>query len=102
MAETADITTEDRRQLQEYMRREFTALLREPKQPLYHYTDGQAAANILDACTFRASNILYLDDGREIQHAVDWFKEAMNLRLKRNPGGQTERLDALISRYLSE
>ncbi|HLG87815.1 MAG TPA: hypothetical protein VKZ79_11545 [Alphaproteobacteria bacterium] len=102
MAETAGITNEDRKQLQEYMRREFTGLLRVPARPLYHYTDGQAAADILDGCAFRATNILYLSDGREIQHAVDCFQEAMALRLERDRSERSLRLDALVSRYLSE
>jgi hypothetical protein len=100
MADPADIATEDRRQLQEYMRREFTALLREPTKPLYHYTDGEAAANILDLSTFHASNILYLDDGRDLQHTVDSFREAMALRLERNAHPQAQELNDLISRYL--
>jgi len=102
MADSADIASEDRRQLQEYMRREFSALLREPKNTLFHYTTGEAAAGILDQAAFRASNILYLDDGRELQHAVDMFRQAMALRRERSFTPDADALSRIVARYLSE
>jgi hypothetical protein len=102
MAGVVDIANEDRRQLQDYMRREFTALLREPQATLYHYTDGAAAASILDQSSLRATNILYLDDGREIRHAIDLFREALAIRRDRATDPQSSELNALIARYLED
>lgn len=103
MADAADnITNEDRRQLQEYMRREFTALLRQPQKTLYHYTDGEAASGILDQSAFRATNILYLDDGLDLQHTVDLFRQAMALRMQLHAHPQARELNDLIARYLQD
>jgi hypothetical protein len=76
--------------------------MRPLKHPVYHYTDGGAAANILEQARLRATNILYLDDGREMRHTVDFFRQAMELRLRAHPDGATAELNALIGRYLSE
>jgi hypothetical protein len=102
MAETATIDGEAIRQVQEYIRREFSALLRPLKHPVYHYTDGAAAVAILEDAKLRATNILYLDDGRDMAHSVDFFRHALELREGQNPGGATAELGALIRQYLSE
>ncbi|HEX4506952.1 MAG TPA: hypothetical protein VH722_14580 [Alphaproteobacteria bacterium] len=102
MAETAAIDTDAVRQVQEYIRREFNALLRPLTHPVYHYTDGAAAIAILEDAKLRATNILYLDDGRDMAHSVEFFREALAVREQRNPGGVTAELAALIQQYLSE
>jgi hypothetical protein len=102
MADAAGITGDDIKQVQDYMRREFSTLMRPLDRPVYHYTDGVAAANMLDEGRLRATNILYLDDGRDMGHCVDFFRHAMAARLADHPGGATAELTALISQYLSE
>src|SRR6516165_7269705 len=102
MAETAAIDTDAVRQVQEYIRREFNALLRPLTHPVYHYTDGAAAIAILEGAKLRATNILYLDDGRDMAHSVEFFQRALALREARNPGGVTAELAGLIRQYLSE
>jgi hypothetical protein len=102
MADATGITADDIRQMQDYVRREFNALMRPLNHPVYHYTDGQAAANILEETRLRATNILYLDDGRDLAHSVEFFRQAMADRLRANPGGVTAELIALITQYLSE
>jgi hypothetical protein len=101
MAEQTGISGDDIRQVQEYVRREVSTLMRPLKQTVYHYTDGGAAANILDQARLRATNILFLDDGREMRHTVDFFRQAMELRLRAHPDGATAELNALLVRYLS-
>jgi len=102
MAEMAAIDTDAVRQVQEYIRREFNALLRPLTHPVYHYTDGAAAIAILEDAKLRATNILYLDDGRDMAHSLEFFREALAVREQRNPGGVTAELAALIQQYLSE
>lgn len=101
MAEPTGITTDDIRQVQDYVRREFGTLMRPLDQPVYHYTDGAAAANILEEAKLRATNILYLDDGRDMGHSVEFFRQAMANRLAQQPGGTTAELNAIILEYLS-
>lgn len=102
MAETAGIDTDAIRQVQEYIRREFNALLRPLTHPVYHYTDGAAAIAILEDGKLRATNILYLDDGRDMAHSVEFFREALAIRERHYPGAVTDELAALIRQYLSE
>ena len=102
MAETAIIDTDAVRQVQDYIRREFSALIRPLKHPVYHYTDGAAAVDILEEAKLRATNILYLDDGRDMAHSVDFFRHALEIREQRNPGGLTAELGVLVRQYLSE
>jgi hypothetical protein len=102
MAEPTGINGDELRQVQDYMRREVGILMRPPTHPVYHFTDGGAAANILEQGKLRATNILYLDDGLEMRHTVDFFRQAMELRLQAHPDGTTAELNALILRYLSE
>jgi hypothetical protein len=99
MAET--IGNDEIKQVQDYVRREFHALMRPLKQPVYHYTTGAAAAAILDQATLRATNILYLDDGREMQHSVDYFRRAMAARERDHPGRISVEMNQLIEDYLS-
>ena len=102
MAEPTGIDAEAVRQVQDYVRREFSTLMRPLKHPVYHYTDGAAAAGILEQAKLRATNILYLDDGRDMQHSVDFFRQAMAIRQQERPGGVTAELTTIITRYLSE
>jgi hypothetical protein len=102
MAEQKGIGVGDIKQVQDYMRREFTTLMRTPEKTLYHYTDGTAAAAILDQSTLRATNILHLDDGREMQHALDCFQQALDRRQAQSTDRGVAELSALISQYLSE
>jgi hypothetical protein len=102
MADSTGITNDDIRQVQEYVRREFNTLMRPLDHPIYHYTDGAAAANILEEAKLRATNILYLDDGRDMGHSVEFFREAMAARLKDHPGGATAELIAIVTQYLAE
>jgi hypothetical protein len=102
MADSGGITADDIRQVQDYVRREFSTLMRPLNHPVYHYTDGPAAANILEEAKLRATNILYLDDGRDMGHSVEFFRQAMADRLRANPGGATAELIAIITQYLSE
>jgi hypothetical protein len=102
MAESTGITGDDIRQVQDYVRREFNTLLRPLDHPVYHYTDGAAAANILEEARLRATNILYLDDGRDMGHSVDFFRQAMANRLAQHPGGATAELNGIITDYLSQ
>jgi len=102
MAETAGIDTDAIRQVQEYIRREFNALLRPLTHPVYHYTDGAAAIAILEDAKLRATNILYLDDGRDMAHSVEFFREALAIRERQYPGAVTAELTALTRQYLSE
>lgn len=102
MVDSTGITNDDIRQVQDYMRREFNALIRPLDHPVYHYTDGAAAANILEEAKLRATNILYLDDGRDLGHSLEFFREAMAARLHDNPAAATAELIAVITQYLSE
>jgi hypothetical protein len=102
MAEQAGVSADDIRQVQDYMRREVNTLMRPLKHTVYHYTDGGAAANILEQGKLRATNILYLDDGSEMSHTVDFFRHAMELRLGAHPDGAAFELNALIAGYLSD
>ena len=102
MAEMAAIDTDAVRQVQEYIRREFNALLRPLTHPVYHYTDGAAAIAILEDAKLRATNILYLDDGRDMAHSLEFFREALAVRERQHPGAVTEELVALTRQYLSE
>jgi hypothetical protein len=102
MVDAAAIDTDAVRQVQEYIRREFNALLRPLKHPVYHYTDGAAAVAILEDAKLRATNILYLDDGRDMAHALEFFRHALEIREQQHPGGVTAELAALIRQYLSE
>jgi len=102
MAETAGIDTDAIRQVQEYIRREFNALLQPLTRPVYHYTDGAAAVAILEDGKLRATNILYLDDGRDMAHSVEFFREALAIREQQYPGAVTAELAALTRQYLSE
>ena len=85
MADYTGIDNDDIRQVQDYMRREFDTLMRPLKHPVYHYTTGEAAAGILEEAKLRATNILYLDDGREMQHSVTYFRQAMAMRQDADP-----------------
>lgn len=98
----AGIDNDDIRQVQDYMRREFETLMRPLKHPVYHYTTGAAAANILEEAKLRATNILYLDDGREMQHSVTYFRQAMAMRQDADPATPAGALNEMIARYLSE
>ena len=102
MADLAGITADDIRQVQDYVRREFNTLMRPLTHPVYHYTDGLSAANILEDAKLRATNILYLDDGRDMGHSVEFFRQAMADQLRAHPGGATAELIDLITQYLSE
>jgi hypothetical protein len=102
MAEAAAIDTDAIRQVQEYIRREFNALLRPLRHPVYHYTDGAAAVAILEDARLRATNILYLDDGRDMAHSLEFFRHALEIREQQYPGGVTAELAALIRQYLAE
>jgi len=101
MAEQAGIGADDIKQVQDYVRREFSSLMRPLKWIAYHYTGGGAAASILDEGKIRATNILYMDDGREIQHSLDFFLRAMALRLEQRPGPTSSALNDVIAEYLS-
>ena len=48
---------------------------------LYHYTDIHALTCILnkDIIKLRASNCLYLNDGREIEEGIDLLKEYLKI-----------------------
>jgi len=102
MAGTGSIDTDAIRQVQDYIRREFNALIRPLKHPVYHYTDGGAAVGIIEEAKLRATNILYLDDGRDMAHSLEFFREAIAIRERENPGGVTAELVALIQQYMSE
>ena len=102
MAETATIDGDAVRQVQEYIRREFNALMRPLTHPVYHYTDGAAAISILEDAKMRATNILYLDDGRDMAHSLDFFQHALAIREQQHPGGVTAELAGMIRQYLSE
>jgi hypothetical protein len=102
MADYTGIDNDDIRQVQDYMRREFDTLMRPLKHPVYHYTTGEAAASILEEAKLRATNILYLDDGREMQHSVVYFRQAMAMRQDAGHGSVGEALNEMIARYLSE
>lgn len=102
MAETASIDTDAVRQVQDYIRREFNALMRPLTHPVYHYTDGAAAVSILEDARLRATNILYLDDGRDMAHSMDFFLHALALRERERPSGVTAELTAIVRQYLSE
>jgi hypothetical protein len=102
MADAAAIDSDAVRQVQDYIRREFNALIRPLKHPVYHYTDGGAAVGIIDQAKLRATNILYLDDGRDMAHSLEFFGEAIAIRERENPGGVTAELTALIHQYMSE
>ncbi len=102
MAEQQGIGSADIKQVQDYIRKEFTILMRTPQKKLYHYTNGAAAAGILGQSTLRATNILHLDDGREMQHALDCFQEAMDRRRAQPGADSSAELNATISQYLSE
>jgi hypothetical protein len=101
MADPAGISGDELRQVQEYMRREVNTLMRPLRTIVYHYTDGGSAASILEQAKLRATNILFLDDGREMRHTVDFFRQAMELRLRAHPAGVTAELNELILRYLA-
>jgi hypothetical protein len=102
MADPAAIDADTIRHVQDFVRREFGSLMRPLKHPVYHYTDGAAAVGILEQAKLRATNILYLDDGRDMQHSVEFFRRAVALRQSRHPGGVTDALVEMIHRYLSE
>lgn len=102
MADSTGITNDDIRQVQDYVRREFSTLIRPLNHPVFHYTDGGAAANILEEAKLRATNILYLDDGRDMGHSVEFFLRAMASRLRDHPGCATAELNAIITQYLAE
>src|SRR5271168_3230134 len=102
MAETATIDTDAVRQVQDYIRREFNALMRPLTHPVYHYTDGAAAVAIIEDAKLRATNILYLDDGRDMVHSVDFFQHALTIREQQRPSDVTAELTAIIRQYLSE
>ena len=85
MAEAATIDTDAVRQVQDYIRREFNALMRPLTHPVYHYTDGAAAVAIIEDAKLRATNILYLDDGRDMAHSVDFFQQALTIRERERP-----------------
>lgn len=102
MAESGGITSDEIRQVQDYVRREFAGLMSPLRQPIYHYTSGGAAAEILDQAKIRATNILYLDDGREMQHALDYFRRAMATRAAEHPSPVSTELNTLIDAYLSQ
>jgi len=102
MAETAGIDSDAVRQVQDYIRREFNALMRPLTHPVYHYTDGAAAVAIIEDAKLRATNILYLDDGRDMAHSVDFFQQALAIREEERPGGVTAELTEIIRQYLSE
>jgi hypothetical protein len=101
MAEIGGIASDEIKQVQDYVRREFGLLMRPLRHPIYHYTTGGAAAEILDQAKIRATNILYLDDGREMQHSLDFFRRAMAARERDHPGRLSADLNQLISDYLS-
>jgi len=102
MAEQPGISVDDIRQVQDYVRREFSSLVRPLKSIAYHYTSGAAAAKILDQGKIRATNILYMDDGREMRHSLDYFRRAMAMRLENRPGPTSSALNDIIAQYLSE
>ncbi len=102
MAEAGAIDNDAVRQVQDYIRREFNALIRPLKHPVYHYTDGGAAVGIVEEAKLRATNILYLDDGRDMAHSLEFFGEAIAIRERENPGGVTAELTGLIHQYMSE
>jgi hypothetical protein len=102
MADYTGIDNDDIRQVQDYMRREFETLMRPLRHPVYHYTTGAAAANILEEAKLRATNILYLDDGHEMHHSVVYFRQAMAMRQDADPGSPASALNEMIARYLSE
>ena len=54
-------------------------------QILYHYTDINALTYILDrdSVKLRATNCLFLNDGREIQEGIDLLKETVNKQFSR-------------------
>jgi hypothetical protein len=76
--------------------------MRPLKHTVYHYTSGAAAANILDQGKIRATNILYMDDGREMQHTIDYFRRAKALRLEQRSGQISVELDEAVTRYLAQ
>jgi hypothetical protein len=101
MPEITGVSADEVKQVQDYVRREFGALMRPLKHPIYHYTTGAAAAEIIEHAKIRASNILFLDDGREMQHAVDYFRRAMADRENAHPGQIWAGLNAQIETYLA-
>ena len=102
MAEAASIDSDAVRQVQDYIRREFNALMRPLTHPVYHHTDGAASVAIIEDAKLRATNILYLDDGRDMAHSVDFFQQALAIREQERPGGITAELTEIIRQYLSE
>jgi hypothetical protein len=101
MADLSGVSGEEIRQVQDYIRREFSGLMRPLKQPVYLYATGTAASEVLDQGKLRAINILYLDDGRDMQHTVEYFRRAMEAR-EQNPAGRlSSELNDLIDQYLS-
>ena len=102
MAEAATIDTDTVRQVQDYIRREFNALIRPLTHPVYHYTDGAAAVAILEGAKLRATNILYLDDGRDMAHSVDFFQHALTIRERERPSDVTAELTGIVRQYLAE
>src|ERR1700753_2958915 len=102
MADATAIDSDAIRQVQDYIRREFNALIRPLKHPVYHYTHGGAAVGIIEDAKLRATNILYLDDGRDMAHSLEFFREALSIRERRHASAVTGELSALIRQYLSE
>jgi hypothetical protein len=95
------ISHEERKQIQAYMRSEFDALIREPERTIHHYTNGAAAARIVDQARLRATNILFLNDGVELGYAVDAFRAAMKERTQGPASPDRQRIYRSIDRYLA-
>lgn len=68
------------------------ALRRAPPSHLWHYTSADGLVSILKSTQIWASNIAFLNDTKEIEHAVDYAKNAIGNRLNRTDLTSDERL----------
>jgi hypothetical protein len=102
MADYPGIAGDEIKQVQEYVRREFNALLRPLRHSVYHYTNGAAAAAILDLNRLRATNVIYLDEGQDISQMIGFLRTAMERLAGRDSGGASIQLNRMIERYLAD
>jgi hypothetical protein len=94
------IGSHEKKQLQAFMRSEFNALIRKPERPVYHYAEGSAAARILDQGRLAATNILFVNDGEGLHHAVDTLHAVLDERRRMSSPDGVKVLDT-IKTYLS-
>lgn len=67
------------------------ALRRAPPSHLWHYTSADGLVSILKSKQIWASNIAFLNDTKEIEHAVEYAKNAIGNRLNRGDLAADER-----------